>query len=245
LGWQSKKFKIKASQIPRNAAYLAVREIPRDAAQHRYWTFYEAINFDRGTMANQPKEIIQALYPPGTEAHEILVAHSRAVARRALGIAANLRHLNPDMAFIEEAALLHDIGIYLTNAPSIGCSGAYPYICHGYLGRQILEERGLARHARVCERHVGVGLTAHEIRAHQLPLPERDMLPVTLEERIICYADKFFSKKWHRNGKPLEFVSVVKNIERYGPDKVNRFLEWAAQFEGIGQTGPIQAGGGL
>src|SRR6056297_2539483 len=44
LGWQSKKFKIKARKIPRNAAYLAVREIPRDAAQHRYWTFYEAIN---------------------------------------------------------------------------------------------------------------------------------------------------------------------------------------------------------
>ncbi|MBS3759472.1 MAG: hypothetical protein KGY61_12510, partial [Desulfobacterales bacterium] len=42
-GWQSKKFKIKARKIPRNAAYLAVREIPRDAAQHRYWTFYEAI----------------------------------------------------------------------------------------------------------------------------------------------------------------------------------------------------------
>src|SRR6056297_987942 len=47
LGWQSKKFKIKARKIPRNAAYLAVREIPRVAAQHRYWTFYEAIIFCR------------------------------------------------------------------------------------------------------------------------------------------------------------------------------------------------------
>jgi len=39
-----KKVQDQGAQIPRNAAYLAVREIPRDAAQHRYWTFYEAIN---------------------------------------------------------------------------------------------------------------------------------------------------------------------------------------------------------
>ncbi len=193
-------------------------------------------------MTIQPIEIIQSLYPPGTEGYEILVSHSRAVARRALDIAMRLAHFNPDMEFIKEAALLHDIGIYLTDAPTIGCRGAYPYVCHGYLGRRILEERGLLRHGLVCERHVGVGLTAQEIRAHQLPLPERDMLPVTLEEQIICYADKFFSKKWHRNGKPLEFESVVRNLERYGPDKVNRFLEWAARFEGIGQAGLTKAG---
>ncbi|MBS3759839.1 MAG: hypothetical protein KGY61_14370, partial [Desulfobacterales bacterium] len=42
--WQRKKFKIKATQISRNAAYIGVREIPRNAAQRRYWTFYEAIN---------------------------------------------------------------------------------------------------------------------------------------------------------------------------------------------------------
>jgi len=40
-----KKVQDQGAQIPRNAAYLAVREIPRNAAQHRYWTFYEAINF--------------------------------------------------------------------------------------------------------------------------------------------------------------------------------------------------------
>jgi len=39
-----KKVQDQGAQIPRNAAYLAVREIPRNAAQHRYWTFYEAIN---------------------------------------------------------------------------------------------------------------------------------------------------------------------------------------------------------
>ena len=196
-------------------------------------------------MAIQPIDVIHELYPPETELHEIFVSHSRAVARRALEIAGRMGHLDLDMVFIKEAALLHDIGIYLTNAPSIGCSGSYPYICHGYLGRQILEERGLPRHALVCERHVGVGITAEEIRTQRLPLPQRDMLPVTLEEQIICYADKFFSKKWHRSGKPLAFESVVKNLELYGPDKVDRFLGWAARFEGIVLTEYNRAGGGL
>jgi len=44
-----KKVQDQGAQIPRNAAYLAVREIPRNAAQHRYWTFYEAIKFAADT----------------------------------------------------------------------------------------------------------------------------------------------------------------------------------------------------
>ena len=195
-------------------------------------------------MPIEPLDIINECYPPGNKLREILLIHSRAVAERALAIAERLAHLRPDFAFIREAALLHDIGVYLTNAPSIGCVGDHPYICHGCLGRGILEEKGLFRHALVCERHVGVGLTAAEIRIENLPLPERDMLPVSLEEEIICYADNFFSKKPHLNGRPMAFESVVDNVARYGPGKVDRFLAWAARFEGQGQAGISSAGGG-
>ncbi|MEZ4602993.1 MAG: hypothetical protein R2861_06175 [Desulfobacterales bacterium] len=38
-------------------------------------------------------------------------------------------------------------------------------------------------------------MSVDEIQTHHLPLPLRSMVPVTLEEEIICYADKFFSKK--------------------------------------------------
>jgi len=55
------------------------------------------------------------------------------------------------LGFIEEAALLHDIGIFNTNLPKIGCYGRHPYISHGYLGRELLENEGLAAHALVCE----------------------------------------------------------------------------------------------
>jgi uncharacterized protein len=51
--------------------------------------------------------------------------------------------MNLDERFIQEAALLHDIGIFLTNAPKIHCFGDYPYICHGYLGAEILRKEGL------------------------------------------------------------------------------------------------------
>jgi len=194
-------------------------------------------------MNTRPIDVIRELYPPGTELHGILVSHSRAVAGRALEIARRLKSLEPDIDFIEEAALLHDIGIYLTNAPAIGCRGEYPYICHGILGRQLLEARGFFRHARVCECHVGVGLTAEEIRIQQLPLPARDMLPATLEEEIICYADKFFSKKWQQNGRALAFESVLKNIKHYGEAKASRFLQWAGRFEGVTQAAdPVDAG---
>ena len=95
---------------------------------------------------------------------------------------------------MEEAAMLHDIGIFLTHAPSLGCNGPHPYLKHGHLGCKLLEKEGLPKHALVCERHVGVGITRKDVLDHKLPLPAKDMLPLSLEEKIICYADKFFSK---------------------------------------------------
>jgi len=47
LRWQSKKFKIKVSQIPRHAAYIEYVKFRWDAAQRRYWTFFEAIKDGR------------------------------------------------------------------------------------------------------------------------------------------------------------------------------------------------------
>lgn len=123
----------------------------------------------------------------------ILTVHSRLVADKALECARR-RGLHVDLEFVEEAAMLHDIGIIRCDAPDIHCPGELPYICHGVVGRQILEAEGLPRHALVCERHTGAGLTVEDIVNQNLPLPHRDMTPQTLEEKLICYADKFYSK---------------------------------------------------
>lgn len=180
-----------------------------------------------------PLKMIAANCPQGSAAYEILVEHSSLVAQKALAVARNVSHLKPDMDFIYEAAMLHDIGIIMTHTPELGCTGALPYICHGYTGRAILETAGLARHGQVCERHVGVGITMEDIRSGKLTIPLRDMTPQTLEEQIICYADKFYSKNGHRH--PILEKSaeeIVLGLSPYGQDKVDRFLSWHRQFEG-------------
>lgn len=178
-----------------------------------------------------PLDIIEKYYDPDSKAYHFLVHHSRLVAKKAFEIAERARHLNPDIKFIEEAAMLHDIGIFYTNAPKIGCYGYKDYICHGYLGRELLEKEGLPRHALVCERHVGVGITAEEITSNNLPLPERDMLPLTIEEKIICLADKFYSKSEHdlMHEKPLE--RVRRMVNSYGEGKLSIFDEWLDIFK--------------
>lgn len=177
-----------------------------------------------------PLALIAKYYAPGTKARELLMRHSSMVAAKALRIAERVRHLGPDMEFIREAALLHDIGIFFTNQPAIGCYGDKPYVCHGYLGRALLEDEGFPRHALVCERHVGMGITRDEILAKGLPLPVRDMVPRTLEEQIICYADKFFSKDAEHllNEKPIE--TIRKGIARYGQEKLRQLDAWIARF---------------
>ena len=100
-----------------------------------------------------PIKIIETFYPGESDAYRILVDHSRSVADKALAIARMHPEMHLDLPFIEEAALLHDIGIFRCNAPSIDCHGEADYICHGYLGAELMRAEGYPRHAWVCERH--------------------------------------------------------------------------------------------
>ena len=153
------------------------------------------------------------------------------MADKARKAAENVSTLKPDLEFIEAAAMLHDIGIFLTNTPQFDCFGEHPYIRHGILGSELLKEKGHSRLALVCERHVGAGISIEDIRCHRLPLPERDMIPVSIEEQIICYADKFFSK--NGNGRPAEksIPEIIDILKCYGPEKVRRFESWVKKFE--------------
>lgn len=176
-------------------------------------------------------DIIYKHYKQGEDLTQILIAHSEQVRDKALSVAGKVPHLNPDKAFIAQAAMLHDIGIYQTSSPKIGCHGHQPYICHGVIGRHLLEKYDLHAHALVSERHVGVGITIADIQSQQLPLPKRDMLPVTIEEMIICYADEFFSK---RSRKEHSFETVVSKLKPHGEDKVHRFMTWHEMFNDHG-----------
>lgn len=155
-----------------------------------------------------------------------VLTHSRAVARKALFIARSLKKkgIETDEDFIYSASMLHDIGIINCNAPSIGCFGDKPYICHGIEGAAMMRKEGLEKYARVCERHTGAGLTAKEIIEAGLPLPNKDLLPETTEEKIICYADKFFSKSGEQ-GKEKELKKIISQLQKHGQPVVERFLK--------------------
>lgn len=176
-------------------------------------------------MKEKALRIIEEYYGGKNELKELLLTHSEAVALKAAKCA-EARGLTgeADMEFLEEASLLHDIGILMTDAPSIHCHGSLPYICHGIAGAGLLEAEGLPRHARVAERHTGAGLTVKDIETQNLPLPHQDYLPETLEEKLICYADKFFSK----SGDPRKEKSpekVMEQMKRHGQDTFDRFME--------------------
>lgn len=163
--------------------------------------------------------IIEKYYIPGSDAYNLLITHSRQVAEYAMQLA-DRSAVAVDRDFAYEAAMLHDIGVFKTNAPGIFCYGDEPYLRHGLIGRAILEAEGLPLHALVCERHIGAGLTAVEISEQKLPLPAVDMLPLTVEEKLVCYADNFFSKSRVAPAKP--FTRVREQMSRYGEGTLAR-----------------------
>lgn len=169
------------------------------------------------------QSIIDRYYPAGTLLRDIYMGHCRSVASLALDL--NRRLDDPlDEHLVEAAAMLHDIGIVATYAPGIGCGGAAPYLMHGVLGADMLRCEGVTEEiVRVAERHTGSGLTADEISAAGMPLPRRDFLPETRLERLVCYADKFYSKSGSSERKPL--AAVERQMARYGTGSMARFVE--------------------
>ncbi len=171
--------------------------------------------------------LIDKYYAEQPQLRHILLTHSRQVADRALQIID--RHPQwekdglVDRRFVEEAAMLHDIGIIYCNAPKIYCNGPHAYIEHGYLGAELLRREGLPKHALVAERHTGTGITIEQIEREELPIPERDYCPQSIEEKVICYADKFYSKS--HLGEEVALDKIKYNIWKYGHEG---FLRWEA-----------------
>ena len=160
----------------------------------------------------------------------LLSGHGRAVADLALAVCRVQGLAEADCRFVEEAALLHDIGVCRIHAPKLGLFGAHPYIMHGIIGREILEHEGFSLHALVCERHIGVGLTIDDIKNQNLPLPLRDMLPISRAEHIICFSDLFFSKNPGKIFLQKSPEQVRKKLAGFGESKLQIFDRWMMDF---------------
>lgn len=178
--------------------------------------------------AHDWQSLINRYYPVGSPLRDIYLRHCGDVARKALEIA-HAAGLTLDPREIEAAAMIHDIGIVATDAPSIHCHGELPYICHGVEGARMLRAAGAPESwARVAETHTGSGLTAAEIEAQQLPIPRVDFLPVTELEQLICLADKFYSKGG--SGEEKSFERARQSVARHGEAAASRFDAMAHTF---------------
>ena len=181
------------------------------------------------TARIDPDVVIRHFYPEDTPLRRLLLRHSEQVRDKALAILANPSRppMDVDPQLVSAGAMLHDVGILQCHAPSILCEGTRPYIAHGVIGAEMLRAYGQSHgvdmepFARICERHTGAGITAAEVRIQALPLPERDYLPETPEEKLVCLADKFFSKSGDMQEKP--FDRVRRSLEKFGPDTLERF----------------------
>jgi uncharacterized protein len=133
-----------------------------------------------------------------------VINHCITVAKTAVEIAEShiRRGVNVDLALVRSGALLHDIG-----------RSATAKVKHGAEGGRILREAGFSEDlARIAERHVGAGIPKEE--AEKLGLPTQDYLPETLEEKIVCYADKLVS-----GNKVTDIDHVIQDFaSKLGPD---------------------------
>lgn len=183
-----------------------------------------------------PHDVIACYYPQDTPLRRLLLCHSTQVRDKALSLFSHsaFTHHDIDMDVVAAGALLHDIGIVQCHAPDIFCMGHSPYICHGMLGAQMLRDYGdrhgidMSVFAAICEHHTGAGLTREDVVTGHLPLPEQDWLPVTLEEKLVCLADKFFSKSGEGGEKDLS--AVRHSMVKFGAATMARFDELCRLF---------------
>lgn len=77
---------------------------------------------------------------------------------------------------------------------------------------KILEEEGVDQVVvEIVRRHVGAGISPEE--AEKLGFPQGDYIPRTLEQRVVCFADKMVGGDGVR-----PFEEEVKRYERKGHD---------------------------
>ncbi len=126
-----------------------------------------------------------------------IIEHCKAVAWLSRKIARRLKEqgANVDLRLVEVGALLHDIGRSKTHG-----------VEHGIVGAKILRKRGVdERVIKIVEKHVGSGISKKE--AKNAGLPEKDYIPESVEEKIVCYADCLIDE--------TEGISFEEALERF------------------------------
>lgn len=179
-------------------------------------------------MDRKYPDIIDKIYKDNPKAKEVLLTHSFCVANEALAINKDMK-LGLDEKFLYEAAMLHDIGIIGTHAPNIFCFGDKPYLAHGIIGASLIKGTEYEKYEDICKNHFGVGLNKEEVI--NLQLGTEAMEPKTIEEKLIAYADNFYSKKFLETlTTRLSEEDIINNLKRFGYEKIEKFYEFKEMF---------------
>ena len=169
----------------------------------------------------QAEELLKK-YAPDLKTYQKILQHSQAVKRVALTFAQAIQKQGHkvDLNLIKTGSLLHDLGRF-TCPPKTKDS-----LKHGFLGGKILRKEGLPQHARIAETHLGAGISKEEIIQQKLPLPKRNFLPRTIEEKIIAYVDNLVF------GDRLGTVQeVVERFKKEIPSALPRLIKLHNEIE--------------
>jgi uncharacterized protein len=144
----------------------------------------------------------------------VVISHCESVAQIALEIAGNLekKGVRIDLELVEVGALLHDLGRSKTHS-----------IDHGVVGAKLAESEGLPEPiVRIIKRHIGGGITTEEAKAFGW---SKDVyVPVTLEEKIVSYADKLIDQS-NRVPIDLEIKRLRMNNKNEAAERVRKLHE--------------------
>jgi uncharacterized protein (TIGR00295 family) len=131
----------------------------------------------------------------GSGCNESVIKHCLAVEELALKIA-KLAHANEKLVSV--GALLHDIGRGRTHG-----------IRHAVEGAELARGLGLPEDVvLIIERHIEAGITENEAR--RIGLPPKDYIPLTLEEKIVAYADNLIEEDFKRPMK--EIINLFEEL---------------------------------
>jgi uncharacterized protein (TIGR00295 family) len=145
-----------------------------------------------------PKTCIDLLKKAGCSKE--VIDHCKAVRDIAVKIA---KKAGADVYLVEAGALLHDIGRAKTHN-----------IQHVLHGVEIAKRLGLSEKIiRIIETHIGAGIPSEE--AKKLGLPDKDFIPETLEEKIICHADSLIVKNKKQNIENEVEKALLKGHRSY------------------------------
>jgi uncharacterized protein len=130
-----------------------------------------------------------------------VINHCMAVTSLAIETAKIIQDkaIQVDIALVEIGAILHDLGRSKTHT-----------VDHAVVGANIAKQAGLPKSViSIIKRHVGGGITQNE--AQKLGWKADIYMPLTLEEKIVSYADKLIENS--------KLVSIENTIEKLIKEK--------------------------